>query len=38
LVERAVAIGFLLAVSTAMAGWLYMLAVALWNGASWLMS
>lgn len=38
LVERAVAIGFLLAVSAAMAGWLYMLAVALWNGASWLMS
>jgi hypothetical protein len=38
LIERAVAVGFLLAVAGAMAGWLYLLAVAAWNGASWLMS
>jgi hypothetical protein len=36
--ERAVAIGFALAVSAAMIGWLYMLARGLWDGASWLMS
>jgi hypothetical protein len=38
LTERAIAIGFVIIVSTAMAGWLYMLAVAVWDGASWLMS
>jgi hypothetical protein len=38
LVERAIALGFALAVSVAMIGWLYLLALAVWNGASWLMS
>lgn len=38
LVERTVAFVFLATVSVAMIGWLYMLAVALWNGASWLLS
>jgi hypothetical protein len=36
--ERAIAIAFAAAVSAAMIGWLYMLAVALWDGANWLMS
>ena len=36
LAERVVAIGFLATVSAAMMGWLYLLAVAMWNGASWL--
>jgi len=38
LAERMIAIGFALAVSIAMIGWLYMLALAVWDGASWLMS
>jgi hypothetical protein len=37
-VERAIAFGYALAVSTAMIGWLYMLALAFWDGARWLMS
>jgi hypothetical protein len=36
LVERAVAIGFGAAASTAMVGWLYVLASALWDGIIWL--
>ena len=38
LAERAVAIGFPATVSAAMMGWLYLLAVAMWNGANWLLS
>jgi len=34
--ERAVAIGFGTAASTVMAGWLYVLALALWDGIIWL--
>jgi hypothetical protein len=36
--ERPVAIGLALAVSAAMIGWLYMLALAVWDGAAWLLS
>jgi hypothetical protein len=36
--ERAVAIGFLLAASIVMIHWLYLLALALWDGACWLLS
>jgi hypothetical protein len=38
LAERATAIGFAFAVCVAMIGWLYVLALVLWNAASWLMS
>ena len=38
LAEKAVAIGFLSTVSVAMIGWLYVLAVAAWNGVIWLFS
>jgi len=38
LLERAVAIGFLLVTSAAMIGWLYLLALVMWAGASWLLS
>jgi hypothetical protein len=38
LLERAVAVGFLLAASTVMIAWLYLLALALWDGACWLLS
>jgi hypothetical protein len=38
LVERTVAIAFLATALVAMMGWLYMLVVALWSGASWLLS
>ena len=38
LVDLAVAIGFAATVSAAMTGWLYLLAVAIWDGANWLMS
>jgi hypothetical protein len=38
LVELAVAIGFTSAVSFAMIVWLYMLALALWDGLRWLIS
>lgn len=34
--EQAVAIGFLAAVSIAMIGWLYLLAVAAFDSVSWL--
>jgi hypothetical protein len=36
--ERAVANGYLLVASTAMIAWLYVLALALWEGTSWLLS
>jgi hypothetical protein len=36
--ERAVALAFLAAVSAAMLGWLYLLAVALRDGVGWLVS
>ena len=38
LLERAVAIGYLLVASTAMMAWLYALALMLWDGAIWLLS
>ena len=36
--ELVVAVVFAATVSVAMIGWLYLLAMALWNGASWLLS
>jgi hypothetical protein len=38
LTELAIAIAFAAAVSAAMMGWLYVLALCLWDGASWLLS
>jgi hypothetical protein len=38
LLELVVAVVFAATVSVAMIGWLYLLAVALWNGACWLLS
>ncbi len=37
LVENAVAFGFLTTVGIAMTGWLYVLAIAVWDGAIWLL-
>jgi hypothetical protein len=37
LVEKAVAFGFLTTVGIAMTGWLYALATAVWDCASWLL-
>lgn len=36
--ERVIAVGFLLTVGAAMIGWICMLAIAVWDGANWLMS
>jgi hypothetical protein len=38
LLEHAIGVGFLLVALVAMTGWLYLLGVALWDGASWLLS
>lgn len=38
LVENAVAVGYLATVGVATMGWLYVLAVVVWDGASWLLS
>jgi hypothetical protein len=38
LLERAVAIGFLLTAAVAMTAWLYVLALGVWDGAVWLLS
>ena len=38
LAESAIAIAFLSMVLVAMMGWLYLLGLALWSGARWLLS
>jgi len=38
ILERAVAIGFLLTAAIAMIAWLYVLALGVWDGAIWLLS
>ena len=38
ILERAVAIGFLLTAAIAMIAWLHVLALGVWDGAIWLLS